>query len=63
MYNEVIERIKHLSNDILLSDDVHSWVLGGVPNFDMCFVRDECPKKYRDDILNIIKDVESQYIF
>lgn len=61
MYNEIIERVKNISKEVLNNEEIKAWIIGGNPNLYMCFVGDDCPKKYRDDVMNIIKDVESHY--
>jgi len=57
MYRDVISRIKESLN----IDDISTWVFGGKSDLNMCFVGDDCPKEYRNQVLEIIKDVESEY--
>ncbi|MGB5989117.1 MAG: hypothetical protein WBG43_05215 [Marinifilaceae bacterium] len=61
MYEEIINRIKSICEDVLSLGEIQSWVLGGLPELSMCFVGDNCPSKYRKDVMRIIKDVESNY--
>ena len=57
MYRDVICRIKEALN----IDEISTWVFGGQSDLNMCFVGDDCPQKYRNQVLEIIKDVESEY--
>lgn len=59
MYNEVIDRIKSITNGHV-NEDVSTWVLSK-STMGMCFVGDMCPKRYREDVLKIITEVESTY--
>lgn len=60
IYTEVIDRVKSIAKDVALTEDVSNWILA-TANFEMCFVGDNCPKRYRDDVLRIIKEVEAHY--
>lgn len=61
MYDEIIERIISICGDDLNIDEIHSWILGGSSTLSMCFVGDDCPNKYREIVMKIIKEVESNY--
>lgn len=61
IYEEVLDRVKSITKDVVSSEDVSKWLFGGIQDLDMCFVGDDCPKLYRKDIMYIIKDVESHY--
>lgn len=63
IYNEIIERILAICEEDIDTAEIHSWILGGSSSLSMCFVGDNCPNKYRNAVVNIIKEVESNYNF